>query len=534
MLGVTLALAFALRFGSEPPPLPLPSAPSDLSLPSPEALFERHSRAYGLLPVGSIHWFGTLSSGGTQATYEIVADATGRYRQGSTLPLSSHVEGDDGTTYWEQDENGNVVTQPSATHHSAVSRLLRLNDYKFDEAGASVSGIVKVDGRSAYAVRTRVGSTDAVLYIDVATALVDGGDFGSRKVRYHAYKHFEGVPVPTEAVDSDPTTSTITTVDRVIFDAPVTMATFVAPVQREPDMPAGVSEIAVSFASERGLIVLDCKINGQPARMLLDTGSSTSVIDAATVARIGLPTGGIARINAAGELDGSITRADTLAIGGATFHNFVMEAVPLQLPQSLARDHIDGIIGYDVLAQLVARIAYYDLQVRFTLPPAFKYAGTGAVLPLTIANRVPRLDAKLGRGDAATLTVDTGSDAALVLYREFADAHAADFEVMSLGNTEEVGVGISKVLTPDLATPAKTQIESARGAGGGDIPVRIATISRMDLGQFSIVDLFTQVVLRATGAFAPTQSDGIVGAGALSKFRAVFVDYPERRLILEK
>jgi hypothetical protein len=59
-------------------------------------------------------------------------------------------------------------------------------------------------------------------------------------------------------------------------------------------------------------------------------------------------------------------------------------------------------------------------------------------------------------------------------------------------------------------------------------------MSRMDLGQFSMVDLFTQVVLRSTGAFAPTQSDGILGAGALSKFGAVFVDYPGTRVILEK
>jgi hypothetical protein len=56
----------------------------------------------------------------------------------------------------------------------------------------------------------------------------------------------------------------------------------------------------------------------------------------------------------------------------------------------------------------------------------------------------------------------------------------------------------------------------------------------MDLGKFSIINLFTQIVLHSTGAFAPTESDGILGAGALQGFNAVFVDYPGKRVILEK
>jgi hypothetical protein len=288
----------------------------------------------------------------------------------------------------------------------------------------------------------------------------------------------------------------------------------------------------VSFSSERGLIELDCRINDKPVKLLLDSGSSTSVIDSGAAVRLGMPTGGVARINAASELDGKVTRADTLSMGGATFHNFVMEAVPLDLPRTLAQDHIDGIIGYDVLEQLVARISYFEDRVEFMLPSAFTYTGTGAVLPVTITNRVPRIDAKLGRsGDPATLTVDTGSDGALVLYRSFADTHAADFETLSLSDTEDMTSNVTR--GPDIVTPSKS-VDNARGAGGGDIPIRLATMSRMDLGQFTIVDLFTQVVLRSTGAFAPTQSDGILGAGALSKFNAVFLDYPGKRVILEK
>jgi hypothetical protein len=534
MLAAPIAIILAIRFASLLASAALASAQVDHSLPTPAELFERHSRAYGLLPVGCIRWSGTLTSGATQATYDVIADAQGHYRQNSYLPLSNHAEGDDGTVYWEQDENGNVTSVPATSHHGAVSRLLRLNDYKFDDGGATVSGIVDIDGRKAYAVHTRIGETDAVLYIDVASSLVDGGDFGSRTVRYHTYKHFEGVPVPTQAIDSDGLTSTITTVDDVHFAAPVTATTFTAPAQREPDMPKGVNQITVPFASERGLIELDCKIDGMPVKLLMDSGSSTSVIDSGSAARIGMPTGGVARINAATELDGTVTRADTLSVGDATFHNFVMEAVPLELPEALAADHIDGIIGYDVLAQLVARISYFEDKVQFTLPSAFKYSGTGAVLPMTITNRVPRIDAKLGNaGDPVNLTVDTGSDGALVLYRSFADAHAKDFVMKTIDSVPDYNAPLTR--GPDIALSAtKTATDNARGAGGGDIPVRLATVSRMDLGQFTIVNLFTQVVLHSTGAFSPTESDGILGAGALQGFNAVFMDYPGKRVILEK
>lgn len=533
MLAAPIAITLAIRFASLVATATLASAQVDHSLPTPAELFERHSRAYGLLPVGCIRWSGTLTSGDTQATYDVIADSQGHYRQNSYLPLTNHAEGDDGSVYWQQDENGNVTSVPANSHHGAVSRLLRLNDYKFDAGDATDSGIVDIDGRKAYAVHTRIGGTDAVLYIDVATSLVDGGDFGTRTVRYHTYKHFEGVPVPTQAIDSDGSTSTITTVDDVHFAAPVTATTFTAPVQREPDMPKGVTQITVPFASERGLIELDCKIDGKSVKLLMDSGSSTSVIDSGSAGRIGMPTGGVARINAASELDGTVTRADTLTIGDATFHNFVMEAVPLELPQALAADHIDGIIGYDVLAQLVARISYFEGKVQFTLPSAFKYTGTGAVLPVTITNRVPRIDAKLGlAGDPVNLTVDTGSDGALVLYRSYADAHPKDFVMKTLDGVPGFDTPITR--GPDIAVSNKTATENARGAGGGDIPVRLATISRMDLGQFTILNLFTQVVLHSTGAFAPTESDGILGAGALQDFNAIFMDYPGKRVILER
>ena len=530
---IAIALAIATGVNASPTPgIPLPGAAP--VLPSVSTLFQRHSQAYGLLPVGSIRWSGTITSNGTQATYDIVADAKGHFRQDFTLPLSAHAEGDDGTNYWQQDENGNVTASAAEAHHNAVSRLIRLNDYKFDTPDSTVTGVTQIDGRKAYIVKTKVGQLDGTLYIDAATWLMDGGDFADRTIRYTAYRRFDGVPVPTMTVDTEPSSTTTTSVDDVHFAAPVTSSTFTVPQQREPSMPAGASDVVVPFESDRGLIILRCQIDGAPVHLLLDSGSSTSVIDAQVAERLGMPTGGVAHINAAGELTGSVTRAKTLALGDAVFSDFVMEAVPLQLPQTLARDHIDGIAGYDVFAQLVARIAYYDYKVRFILPSAFKYAGTGAVMPLTIENRVSRVNAKLGRGDDVTLTVDTGSDAALVLYREFADTHANDFESGSVAATDELDIHKTAPVTPDLATSAHGVVDNARGAGGGEIPVRLTSVTQLSLGVYSLPDLFTQIVLHSTGAFAPTVSDGIVGAGALSQFGAVFIDYPGQRLILEK
>ena len=468
----------------------------------------RHHTALGRLPALVAHWSGTISEDTQQTHYEITAARDGRFRQVFKLPLTERSQGSNGSVDWEQDENGNVQVDTAETHASMDVRLVRLNDVRFDPQHAVLAGTNTIDGRRAYALNTIVDGKLSVIYIDAATWLVDGADFGERSVRYHAYRRFQGVAVPSQITESDGSTNLTITVDACTFRG--VHDDFNPPPQRRPQLPAGVREVALNFESPKGLIVVPATLNDHLVHLLIDSGSTTSVIDADVAKRLNLTTGGIARVQGAGLLTGTVAKIDSLAIGGIRFDPFVMEAVPLRLPAPIAREGIDGVLGYDLLAPLVMRVSYRHAEVRFMFPESFTYAGNGAVLPIDTQRRVPIMSASLGQNDRGTFTVDTGSDARLVLYRSFADANRRDF-VDPWDYNQDLGAG-----------------------AGGDFPTRITTVSRLNLGTYSLTNLVTEVIMRESGAFGSSSSDGIVGSGSLQMFEAVFFDYPDKRIILER
>lgn len=515
MQAIVGAIALVIFLLASPPP---PRTTPALATPPLTALLERHRRVMGRLPDTSARWTGTLTENGIVARYESIADGAGRYKRIVTLPIASRAEGDDGRDFWSADQNGNVQTRPATEHLPMEARLTRLNDALLAPGlAATVEGTETIDGRAAYAVRVATAGRDVKLYLDVESSLVDGADIGSRTIRYRAYRRFDGVPVPTLIDESDEHSFVSTTVDSVTFGHEPASA-FASPAQREPDFPAGKSEIPVSFDSLRGLIVLNCTADGRPLRLLLDSGSSTSIIDMDAAKRLGLPTGGISRVEGAGLLEGTLARIERLDIGGIVFHPLVVQAVPLQLPAPISHSGIEGVLGYDAFAALVVRIAYSRGEVRLIAPARFRYGGTGTVAPLDTQQRVGRVEAILGGSDKGTFTVDTGSDASLVLYREFADAHFRDF------------------INPfDIDQRSRdNQVITGAGGAGGQFVTRVGRVSSLSIGSFGIGDVLTEVVLRPTGAFSPAESDGLIGAGALSAFSAVFLDYPGKRLILER
>ncbi len=478
-------------------------------IPSVDEIVSRHRTALGSLPALAAHWSGTISKDAQNIRYDIVAVRDGRFRQVFTFPLLQRSEGSNGAVDWTQDENGDVFVENAQHHGSMDARLVRMNDARIDPQHSFVSGIAQINGRKAYALSTVVAGKLSTIYIDAVNALVDGADFGQYTVRYGAYRRFEGVPVPTQVTETDGDSAFTVTVDDVDFRP--TRTDFDPPRQRRPQFPAGVREVAVKFDSPRSLIVVSAAINGSHVRLLVDSGSTTSIIDADVAKRLKLATGGAARIQGVGTMTGSVAKMDSLNLGGMLFQPFFMEAVPLRLPSALAHEGIDGILGYDLLASLVMRISYKRGQLRFMLPESFTYAGNGTVIPVDTAKRVPLVGASVGIDDRGHFTIDTGSDAKLVLYRKFAEANRRDFIMLPLDVVQAYAAGAA-----------------------GEFPTRLETISRLNLGSYSLPNVMAQVALREVGAFGQSSADGIIGAGSLALFEAVFLDYAGKRLILEQ
>lgn len=479
-------------------------------LPSVDDLIARHHRALGRISSTTARWTGTLAHGDVVQRFEVTADYTGRYRQSWTSVIGTYLEGCDGTSDWNEDENGDVTVQPTQHEFSFAYGLMRLNDFRIDAGShATLSGPVEIGGRRAYALKLGDGDRSTILYVDVQTALVDGVDAGDHVIRYRTYKYFDGTPVPTVIDDTANGVTYTRTVDAVTFGVPVA-GVFDAPAPREPTFPSGIDDVPATFDAPHGLIVLGAKINDKPVRLLLDSGSSTSVIDADVAKRLQLPTGGTAQVQGAAMLTGTFARAEKLDVAGISFAPFVIEAVPLKLPAAISRLGIEGVLGYDFLSHVVTRIDYFDHAIRFIRPSTFKYGGTGVVLPADVTHRVPYVPAAMNGNDKGTFTIDTGSDEGLVLYYDFASKHLRDFvDPMDLEQKNSSGVG-------------------------GEFSTRAGIVTEFDLGSFEVAHVPAEIVLHGAGAFAPGQSDGLIGAQLLSAFRAVFLDYRGKRVILEK
>ena len=484
-------------------------------LPSVDELVARHHRAIGVISSTTAHWTGSIKRGQSTDRFEMTADYTGRYRQSWTTPLGTTIEGSDGSTDWAQDENGDVVQRPTEHGFSFEYALLRLNDFRIEsDTKASVEGPVSINGRQAFALKLVQDGHSTTLYLDVKTYLVDGADAGDRIVRYRRYQSFDGVPIPmmieesqTGAAGDDTVTRTI---DTVAFGVPVE-GKFGIPIPREPAFPSGINEIVTSFDDAlHGLIVLDAAIDGKPVRMLLDSGSSSSIIDIDAAKRLNLPTSGVAQVQGVRLLSGTYARAENLDVKGIEFAPFIMEAIPLKLPPALTNKNIDGVLGYDLLSHVVARMAYGIHELRLTKPSTFTYAGTGVIVPADLSTRVPYIGATLGYKDQGTFTIDTGSDEALVLYGDYARAHQRDFD-----------------------DPSKLSPQTS-SAVGGDIATEAGLVTYFNIGHFSVPSVPTEVVIHASGAFTAGRSDGLIGAQLLRRFRAVFLDYHNNRVIFEQ
>jgi len=504
---------------------PQPRTTAAPALPSADTIFKRHMSALGRLPTLLARWSGSITDSTQTARYEVTAARDGRFRRTLTLALTRESEGSNGTVDWAQDENGNVNTSPAEHHSSMDARLVRLNDLRFDSSTAVVLALTNLDGRRVYSVSMPFQGINAIVYFDATTWLVDGADYGPSTIRYSTYRRYQSVAVPVEVTENSPEDSLKITVDTVTFLRGVNDR-FDPPAQREPQFPSGEHSVDIEFDSPHGLIVCRAKINDHPVKFLIDSGSTTSIIDQHLATRLGLPQGGHSRVEGAMMFNGTTARIDSLDLSGIRFEPLYVQAVPLRLPERIAHEGIDGILGYDLFKPLVARISYKHDRLELIDAAIFTYGGTGSVIPADISKRVPVIGASIGQAHTGAFSVDTGSTASLVLFKQYADSNASDF----LNPMQhDIGLRHEVIFDPEDFGPSM-----ASGAGG-DFPTRHAVLDRLNLGTFSLAEVPTEIVLRDVGAFASkSATDGIVGGGALALFAAVFIDYPNKRLIIEK
>ena len=247
---------------------------------------------------------------------------------------------------------------------------------------------------------------------------------------------------------------------------------------------------------------------GHPLRVLLDTGTDPSAVDAGLARRLALRTGGSGIGQGAVSDVVHFTEAvlPWLRLGDLVIRDLFAPALDLSgLPF-----RVDVVLGYNVLRQISLRIDYRrrmltlahpDLGVAPVLPGS-------VTLPLVFFEHFPALnDVEVDGQRISLATIDTGSNGALTVGPDLAEA-----------------LGLLR------GADGVTLTHGAGFGGGGEVLRR--RCRQVRLGPFALHDVELDAHLGVGGDLGRAGRANI-GNRLLGHFSAVALDYERRILVLE-
>jgi hypothetical protein len=290
-----------------------------------------------------------------------------------------------------------------------------------------------------------------------------------------------------------------------------------------PAPPPQVPIRVLPFELHQGSVWMPVKVNGsRPLWFELDTGSSLDVLDRTRAEQMGLPIEEHGHEPNAGVGDGmtrmATTRRVALDIAGLLVVAERVEVLDLS-PIAKGKPHrMDGMVGATLLDRFVVKIDYEARRMSLYDPAGFVYDGPGEVLPLrpvagTLHQWAVRVDVVMGLAEPVEgdFIVDSPVSLPAVLAGPF--------------------VRENMLLTAARQDPFGLQSGELVGLGG----TSRAWIGRVDELRLGSLVLTSPVVAFSNargGVMAGHRIAGILGGGALSKFRVIF-DCARHRIIFE-
>ena len=273
----------------------------------------------------------------------------------------------------------------------------------------------------------------------------------------------------------------------------------------------------IPFQLTDGLIYMQATLNGSsPLSVILDTGSSYTVIDESLSKMLGLDFRGEGTAYGPGQgstQEFAFAGHATLMFAGAELADQTVATLPLEwFSRELGR-RVDGFLGSNIFQNYVVEIDYANQLVRFHDPASYSYSGSGEHFPLEFVwDNIPSVRAEVltldGTAIQGVFLVDSGATTAIWLTRAFSDTHP---EFLSAQETIEV---------PNVV------------AVGGEFSARLGRVPAVRLGKFLVSMPLVQFSQNTSGIFATPGLAGTIGAETLRRFTVIF-DYRHREMILE-
>jgi hypothetical protein len=332
--------------------------------------------------------------------------------------------GFDGRAYWTSNENRNtVVLYEDAQRRAITSNALDASAFD-DTTDVQSRGPLTIDGTQYDLVRvTPRGGIAADVAIDRTTGAFtqvtyDPDDRYNRVVvRILGYTEIApGVRVPASYRYGRGATYTLLHgAARAVTDAEL----------QRPAAPTAVWAFGngdpVHFDVERGAwvgqaVIVHASINGKPGLFLFDSGASQVLLYRPYADGLGLTMLGKTSYSgvAGSSRSARFARASSIAIGDNTLSNVIVVISPRDPTQR--RGTIDGILGYDVLANALVHVDLIKQTMEFA-DPAQMMASVpkgGYAFSVNLSDGTPEIRVQVG-SVTTRATFDTGNDYNVIL-----------------------------------------------------------------------------------------------------------------------
>jgi predicted aspartyl protease len=256
-------------------------------------------------------------------------------------------------------------------------------------------------------------------------------------------------------------------------------------------------------------------VNGhQGLSFLVDTGTSANILDLTVSRQLGIPIQKITRARDLGLGGGKVSVAGAQHVDVRLGHHPIADTLAIVDLHGLASDMkhpIDGILGYPLLRRFVTGINFETGQITLWPAKRFHYRGRGEIMALSRRGNVPTIPITVATVTqltrSARVEVDTGSDATLLLYPQYAHRSHLDSAFLHMKSGQAYGLG-------------------------GLFPVRPGILGSMTMGNIIVVR-FIAFLMQTKPLLTRHNICGVIGTSVLGSYRRVIFDVPHNRIIFE-
>jgi hypothetical protein len=268
-------------------------------------------------------------------------------------------------------------------------------------------------------------------------------------------------------------------------------------------LPNGTASIPFqALGAKQSHIQVDSLINGQPAKLIFDTGAANYLTTEAAPAFGVKATGGV-NIGGVGESSstGGYATIDRIALGAAALRNQTFVVGPAPWPP--AKDAAAGLTGYEFFAEYVTTIDYPNRRIRFST--SLPNPRGGRRVPFYNDDSHIYVKATID-GVEGLFGLDTGDGGTVAVFPAFAER----FHIRG----------------------ASGEATASGGGIGGSVKSQPGVLERFSLGGLNFDALPVRFPQNRSGAFASKSIAGNLGGGVLQCF-SITIDFPRHALLFE-